>query len=222
MAGCDADDLFLPRFVEVLGELAVARPDLDILVPTATVERNGKGMGSWPTGKPRFPADDLRLGILRDHIIPIGAGVRRQRLVELGGFDETLRCAEDYDVWLRLIFSGSRAGLVLEPLWVWRQGKGSLSTRWTWCMHGSIEAMTRLTDRSDLSDAERAVAGERMAHFHRILMRAEAKDALAEGRPDARRLSLRVAMGKGQGARARLKAALAASSPKWAGRRIET
>ncbi|HYA69563.1 MAG TPA: glycosyltransferase [Acidimicrobiales bacterium] len=223
LVGCDADDVLLPRCIEALGELASARPDLDILVPTYYYERGGEFLGMSTAGnKPEFPVDDLRMGILRDSIVPIGSGVRRLRLIGIGGFDETLRCAEDYDVWVRLILAGSRAGLLLEPLWVWRLRGGSLSDQGLWCVQGSIQTLTKVLSRSDVSEAERAVVGERLASLRRDLAFVEAKAALVEGRPDARRRCLEVVVGRGQGPRARVRAAVAAVNPKWAGRRIET
>ncbi len=219
---CDSDDVLLPRCLEALGEFAMARPDLDILVPMSQIETDGKVQDFGSVRKMRnFPVNDLRMGILRHTIIPnVGTGVRRQRLADIGSFDETLRCAEDYDVWIRLIFSGCRVGLLLEALWLWRPREGSLSTRTTWCFEGSIEAMTKVVDRSDASDAERALARRRIALFHRLLVLGEAKTALMEGRPDARRLCVQVVMGKGLGLRSRARAAVGALSPKWAGRRM--
>ncbi len=223
LTGCDADDLLLPRCIEAMGELAMSRPDLDILVPTPYVELDGVFLGlAQEEKKPPFPVDDLRMGVLKDTIIPIGSGVRRQRLLDIGGFDESLRCAEDYDVWMRLVFSGSRAGVLREPLWTWRLSKGSLSTRGMWCVQGSITAMTKILRHQQLSEAERAIATERVALFRRLLVREEAKAALVEQRPDARRLCMKVVTGPGQDFRARAVSAAAALSPKWAGRRMRS
>ena len=56
------------------------------------------------------------MGMLRRNFLSASSAVRRQRLVDLGGYDEALQSAEDYSLWMRLIFAGSRAGLLLEPL----------------------------------------------------------------------------------------------------------
>jgi len=223
VATCDADDEVLPRLIEALGELAMARPDLDILCRTSFLERDGTPAGLSRTYEnPKFPVDDQRKGILGGAFIPSSSAFRRQRLVEVGGFDESLRCAEDYDLWMRLIFSGAKAGLLLEPLGIYRLHGGSLSTRGVWCRQGEISTFTKLLDRNDLSEDERRIAEERIAQLGRELKREEAREALAQGRPDARRLSLGVALGKGQRLQTRVRAAVAVAVPRWAGRQLRT
>lgn len=51
--------------------------------------------------------------------------IRREVLERIGGFDESLRFYEDYDLPLRLSLEGPWA-FVREPLVIWRQTKGSL------------------------------------------------------------------------------------------------
>jgi glycosyltransferase involved in cell wall biosynthesis len=55
-----------------------------------------------------------------------GVIIRRESFENLGGFDETLKLLEDYDLALRLSLQGSWA-FVSEPLVVWRQSEDSLS-----------------------------------------------------------------------------------------------
>jgi glycosyltransferase involved in cell wall biosynthesis len=224
VAVCDADDLHLPRLIEAFGELAMARPDLDILSRACFIERHGKPAGfSRTPDNPRFPVGDQRRAILSDNFVPSASAVRRKRVVDIGGYDETLQCASDYDMWLRLIIAGSRAGLLLEPLAVYRDRDESVSKHDLWCIRGRITAFTKILDNGDLSDAERVIAEGRLAFHHRDLRRAaviaEAKRALVEGHPDARRRSLRAAIGKDQSLRTRLRAGLAVFAPRWAGSR---
>ena len=55
------------------------------------------------------------------------AMIRREVLNRLGGFDETLKYHEDYDLLLRLALNGAVA-FIREPLTIWQQGApGSLS-----------------------------------------------------------------------------------------------
>jgi glycosyltransferase involved in cell wall biosynthesis len=221
VAACGADDTSMPRMIEALGELAKARPDLDILARVSVFERDGKPIGLSRTPEdPRFPVDDQRMGILQHNFVGARSAVRRQRLLDIGGYDETLKCAEDYDSWVRLIFAGCRAGLLLEPLGVHRYHKGSLSTNDVWCLQGRISTFAKLLEHDDLSEAERAVATERIAVHRRDLERAEAREearsALLERRHGARRLCLRVVLDEGQALRTRLKAGVAALAPRLA------
>jgi cellulose synthase/poly-beta-1,6-N-acetylglucosamine synthase-like glycosyltransferase len=232
----DADDRQLPRLIEALGELAMARPDLDILTSAEYLRRDrvstrsilsptsGRMQISHIPTAPNFPVDDQRVGILLGNFLTGHAAARSRRLIEIGGYDETLRCAEDYDVWVRLIFAGARAGLVLEPLAVKRLRPDSVSTNQDWCVQGRITTLTKLVDRGGLSVAEREVAEERIAFYHQDLKRAtvvaDAKLALKAGHPDARRRSLRVVVGKDQRWPTRVMAGIALLAPRWAARRL--
>ena len=216
IAHCDADDAFLPRYLEAMGKLVMARPDLDIFSRTCYLERDGKPDGLTRTPENLNFPEDQRLGILHGSFLGGSAVFRRQRLIDLGGYDESLLCAEDYDAWARMIFAGSRAALLLDPLAIRREHEGSLSTRTDLCAQGVITTLTKLMQRNDLSPAERALARKRIRESRGELARYIARSAVLEGRPDARWRSLRVLFGEGQHPRNRAKAALASLSPRWA------
>jgi glycosyltransferase involved in cell wall biosynthesis len=112
----DADDVYFPKRLDALSTLAQARPDLDILttdgylcVSDRIVRRNYDR--SW-----RFEIADQRRAIIERNFIFGLAAVRRERLLQHGGFDEAIRWTTDWDLWLRLILAGARAGCVPEPL----------------------------------------------------------------------------------------------------------
>jgi hypothetical protein len=213
----DADDVYLPERLEALGELAVARPDLDILVTDAYLEVGGERVRrcyepSWP-----FATDDQRLAIVQRNFVLGHAAVRRSRLVEAGGFDEQLRFVTDWDLWARLILSGSRAGLVDEPLACYRVRPGSLSSQRVGMRAGQIAVLEKILARGDLREAEAAAAAAALARERRELRMAEAREALRDGRSDARRRALAVALGPAQGVGSRAKGLAAAIAPRAAG-----
>jgi len=213
----DADDLYLPERLEALGELAVARPDLDILVTDAYLEVGGERIrrcyeASWP-----FATDDQRLAIVQRNFVLGHAAVRRSSLIEAGGFDEELQFATDWDLWARLILSGSRAGLVDEPLALYRVRPGSLSSQRVRMRAGQVAVLERIVARPDLSGAEAAAAAAALARERRELVVAQAREALRDGRPDARRRALAVALGSSQGIGSRVKGLAAAIVPGAAG-----
>ena len=122
----DADDRYEPGRLQRLGALGALRPDLDILVTDAWLEEDGARRGRYSDVNP-FVVDDQRAGIL-DTCFPGGwPAVRRQTLLDAGGFDESYAVAYDWECWARLIHRGSRAGLVNEPLLSYRIHQSSLS-----------------------------------------------------------------------------------------------
>jgi glycosyltransferase involved in cell wall biosynthesis len=111
----DARDVFLPGRLEALCDLSCALPDLDILTTDAWLVAANRHVRRCYTDAWPFEWADQRREILRRNFIG-AAAVRRERLLAAGGFDESLRRTADWDLWIRLLRDGARAGAVLEPL----------------------------------------------------------------------------------------------------------
>jgi hypothetical protein len=214
----DADDVYLPERLEALAELAMARPDLDILTTDAYLELDGEVLRRCYTGGFRFVTDDQRRGILENNFIFGHVAVRRERFLAVGGFDESILWATDWDCWVRLILRGSRAGLVDEPLARYRVQPRSLSSQRAGMLAGYITTLEKAARDGSLSPEEREVVAHALDRYGARLALAEAREALAARSPGARRRALAVALGSGFGARTRLKALASAAAPGAAGR----
>jgi glycosyltransferase involved in cell wall biosynthesis len=123
----DADDVYYPRRIEALAELARVRPDLDLITTDAVVVRDGEQIGRFAEHN-HFATDDQRRAILWSCFPGGWPAVRRSSLRAIGGFDESLRVAHDWDCWLRLIMAGSLAGFVDEPHYEYRLRPGGLTS----------------------------------------------------------------------------------------------
>jgi glycosyltransferase involved in cell wall biosynthesis len=160
---CDADDILLPRHVEAL---------------VATFESSGGGLATansyWllPGGihpskmryKGKFPPPEAqRLAILEQNFVSTMTLFRRTLVDEIGGMDESRRLGEDWDFWLRAIFTGHRVALQREPLSLYRWGEESLSADWQ-AMDADIEhRYDDLDRRVELTDDEREYVRRRRA-----------------------------------------------------------
>jgi GT2 family glycosyltransferase len=209
----DADDTYLPGRLEALGRLAAARPDLDIVTTDALVEADGERTRRVYAEASRFAVDDQRSAILRGNFICGHCAIRREAFLGAGGFDESIRYTADWDCWIRMIFAGARAGLVYEPLSVYRIWAGSLSSSRVAYANGHVQTLEKTAARGDLTPDERALVERSLARRRREAALTAAEAALVEGGPDARRLLAGVAVGRGFGALTRLKAASAAIAP---------
>lgn len=209
----DPDDLFLPTRLERLAQLAVARPDLDILTTDAFVEYDGVPLGRYYTATNRFEVADQRRGVLRANFLFGLLAVRRTSLMAIGGFDESIVSTSDWECWIRLILSGARAGLVDEPLAVYRLRDDSLSGNRPRLLRGRVTTLGKTLQRDDLSLGERRVAEGSLALARRMLALTEAQEALVQRAPDARSQLLRIAFGEGYSLRSRTKAAMSAIAP---------
>jgi GT2 family glycosyltransferase len=216
----DADDVFLPRRLEALAELASSRPDLDLLTTDSYLVVNGERVRHCYDAGFEFPAVDQRAGILRYNFLPFAA-VRREAVLAAGGFDEQLRDVPDWDLWLRMILAGARAGMVDEPLAEYRLGTTNLSADRTRLHRGKLHTLQKTAPRSDLSERERRIVALGIEHEQRQLALCAARDAVRTGAPSARRACLQLLRTTGIGTRARINAIAAVLTPRIARRALE-
>jgi glycosyltransferase involved in cell wall biosynthesis len=217
----DADDIYLPERLEALAELSMRRPDLDILTADCLVVANGRVIRRCYDGGYHFETEDQRRGILeRNFIGPGHMAVRREHLLAVGGFDENFRWATDWDCWIRMIFAGSRAGMVAEPLAEYRVRESSLASNRVRQFEAYVAVLEKAAARSDLSRAERVVLNSSLEAQRRRVELRETEDALVSMSSEARRLALGVARDRGFPVTTRAKAALAAALPRLAGRHL--
>jgi glycosyltransferase involved in cell wall biosynthesis len=214
----DADDIYFPNRLEALSALAQARPDLDILttdgllcVDDRIVRRNYDR--SW-----RFESADQRRAILERNFIFGLAAVRRERLCQHGGFDESIRWTTDWDLWLRLILAGARAGCVAEPLALYRLRETSLTAQRRQLLLGKLATLEKAEQNPDLRGEEPCVLESSLASYRRDLVLLDLREAVAAGKAGTRRLALSVVRTPGYRVRTRLDAMVMAVAPRISGR----
>lgn len=219
IAMLDADDVYEPGRIEALTDLAVKRPDLDILATDAFLEVGGKVTGTFfeYTG---FPVADQTSEILFRCFL-FSPAVRRMRMIEVGGFDEsdTLRAAEDWDCWIRLLHSGSVAGARMEPLIRYRIGHESLTGDYVNSLRARLATVERAS-RLDLSPQERGALESARRNHRRAALLAETEHALRNRKPDARQWAIQIARSRDVRFTTRVRGLVAALAPSLAGRRL--
>jgi glycosyltransferase involved in cell wall biosynthesis len=98
----DADDRLLPMAIEVgLANIAVRRDCAFVYGGHRSISEHGQAIGADYVA---LMEGDAHLAMLRGNQIAMHGAVlyRRDRLLEMGGFDEALRVCEDYDMYLRI------------------------------------------------------------------------------------------------------------------------
>jgi glycosyltransferase involved in cell wall biosynthesis len=107
IAFLDSDDEWLPEHLEVLWDLRGEHS----LVAGSLVWLRDDGSAYRLIGPPPRLAGDLRtpapLVFPENFLQPSAVMVRRDAFERAGGFDETMRLAEDLDLWVRLLDAGS-------------------------------------------------------------------------------------------------------------------
>jgi glycosyltransferase involved in cell wall biosynthesis len=213
----DADDCWLPQRLEALGELAAARPDLDILTTDAWMEAEGRRVRRAYNEGWRFAAENQRLAILERNFVFGHAAVRRAALLGEGAFDESIGRTTDWDCWLRMIYAGSRVGLVDEPLAIYRLHPDALSGHRSAMLRGAIQTLEKARSL-DLSGVERRALEASIAERSRRARLEEAREALGVDPRRARRLAWGIARDRDFDRRTRAKAWLTAAIPGLTGR----
>jgi hypothetical protein len=187
----DADDVLLPGRIAALGLLGRERPDLDLLCTDVFFEADGSRQGRFYEQNP-FPLRDQRRAIL-ERCFPIHPAARRTRLSEIGGFDESLRTAEDWDCAIRLVLGGSLVGLYDEPLELYRIHAGSLSDSRRDTLRDRVQMLEKVRSNPDLRGEEHPALEAALTSDRLRATLAAAQEALAEASPDARRQGLELA-----------------------------
>jgi glycosyltransferase involved in cell wall biosynthesis len=206
----DADDVYHPRRLEALARLAQQRPDLDIITTDARFVVDGEELGCFSDYN-RFAVDDQRVAILQSCFVGGWPAVRLSRLRDVGGFDERLRIAHDWDCWLRLICAGARAGIVVEPFYDYRVHSGGLTANRSPALWDRVRLLEKARLDTQLSSRERQVLRRSLRTQRTRAVQAEIEAALA-GQARRRRV-LRHVLAPGIAPRARVRAALAAAAP---------
>ena len=216
----DSDDVYLPHRLELIACAAAGRPDLSIITTNAFLEAGGRLIRQYYDPSFEFAVHDQRSEILKRNFVLGNAAVRRSDLEAVGGFDATLRSAEDWDCWIRLILAGASAGLVDEPLARYRLQPTGLSSQRAHHLRERVRVLEKATRNPDLLDHERPAALDSLHVQRRQLQLAEAYAAVRDGSGDARRKAYVVARDNGYPFAARLRAVACVVAPAIARRRL--
>jgi hypothetical protein len=220
LAVLDADDAYLPERLEALAELAVARPDLDILCTDAVLEVDGEIVERFGEGC-AFAVEDQDVAIL-ERCFCIASAYRRTTLLEIGGFDESLRTGSDWDCLVRLMLdAGASAGLVDEPLYRYRIHLGSVTADRIETLRDRLTLLERVGQRAGLSAGQDVALARSLARQRAALILTEAEAALRSRSQDARTQALAVAREPRIPLRSRAAALAAALAPRTAAKALE-
>jgi glycosyltransferase involved in cell wall biosynthesis len=188
----DSDDLLFPEYLQVMGSALERTPDAGLAYTdahvldhqTGKIRRTTMMKYQRPPGVP--PADAaqfFRLLLDRNFICP-AATLRHSVLESIGGFDERLSHAEDWELWLRTIHAGYSAVRPPGVLAVHRDRPASLSTDLPKMIEGILEVYRIVDQEYEADEDVRAFARKKWAHWNRYL-RAQTDPTIARS-PAAR------------------------------------
>lgn len=161
----DGDDLYRNTYLERMLARLTAEPAVDFVTCDAVsfglAANNGERFSDrYAQGEPITLERYLR----REVAVISSSMVRKTALENIGGYDETLREAEDLDLWLRLLSSGAVGGLVADILVEYRRRPHSLSQSTARLMHSTAATYAKVIAASNdagvtaLANARRNIA----------------------------------------------------------------
>lgn len=132
IAFLDADDLWSPQYLEqqlkFMREYDCDLACADAMIFGVSADAGQSYMDSlMRTAPPEGRVTFLELVNAERSLITSGVVVRRDLILEVGLFDETLRNAQDFDLWLRLARHGARLAYHRQVLLRYRSRLNSLS-----------------------------------------------------------------------------------------------
>lgn len=123
----DADDELHPQKIQY--QLSVYRPDIAV---TCRVKHIGNETGiasaeQFSEPCPFSTVTDSRSIIRRNRLTGASILISRTLFLKVGGYDDSLRSCEDFDLWLRLLDAGVQVYDIQLPLYLYRVNEAGLS-----------------------------------------------------------------------------------------------
>ena len=182
VAMLDPDDLWEPDYLEVQVGMMRADPTLDLLYPNALIFGEGAHAGRTYMEVNPSEGEVTFEGLLRQECTIVNYVIaRRDAVVAAGGFDETLRRSEDFDLWLRILCRGGRIAYHRRVLARYRRHAGSLSSDPVLMGRDLVRVLDKAAATLELTDAQRRLLERERGRFHAGLRLEEGKRAFEGG-----------------------------------------
>jgi glycosyltransferase involved in cell wall biosynthesis len=152
VAFLDADDVWQPALLDRQIRYLDARPACDLVYSDALISGDSPLAGQrFMQGAPsRGPVTLMSLLNLQCNVILSTVVVRRQTLLEVGLFDESIRRGHDFDLWLRMTLRGAILEYHREVLAERRTRIDGLTGDRLSELQRPIPVLTRFAQRGDL------------------------------------------------------------------------
>ena len=182
IAQLDPDDLWLPEYLEVQMDLMLKDSTLDVLYPNTiifgdTYDSGTKGMTLSPShGEVTFESV-----VTQECTVLACVLARRDTLIRVGLFDESLKSSEDFDMWIRILKLGGRIGYHRRVLARYRKRRDSLSANPIVMYKSALQTLAKTERSLPLTKREREVLFQSKFRLESMLSLQEGKRAFFEG-----------------------------------------
>jgi glycosyltransferase involved in cell wall biosynthesis len=191
LAMLDADDLLEPDYLAVQVAAMQREPTLDVLYPDTLIFGDASEAGLTYMQVNPSEGEVTFAGLLTQRCtVTSNAIVRRTAILRAGGYDESLKRSEDFDLWVRIIKQGGRIAYHRRVLARYRRRPGSLSTNIALMNRDTLSALDKAERTLPLTATELDVLKHARARFHALLRFNEGKQSFMQGDAAAARVAL--------------------------------
>lgn len=157
VAFLDADDLWEPEFLRRQVEFVV-NSGYDLAYTDALLFGDSEFTGrTFMEIAPSAGEVNFESLVAADcNVIGSAVVAQRQSLIDAGLFDETLRNAQDFDLWIRMALRGARMGYQRRVLARYRYREGSLSGDAVNRVNRELRVYRKILSQYELSSAQRS------------------------------------------------------------------
>ncbi len=195
VAFLDSDDLWLDNYLDRQMSELRRQPGLDFLYSDATYVGD-----NIPPGQTFMQISPSLVPVTFDNLLALKCIVilsctvaRRETILKAGLFDESFWHCEDFDLWLRIAFSGARMACWNEILATHHVRAGSLSATPQSMRKGRKRAYEKALAMLGISDEQRATAARMRDRWGAEIELEDGKDLLLQGKYREARARMRSA-----------------------------
>ena len=191
----DGDDAWYPEFLA--DQLALIRSNggYDLVYSNALIVGDSPWAGKTYMDRDPSNGDATFDALIGERCLVITSGVlaRREPIIEVGLFDETLRNSQDFDLWVRLAkYANAKITYQRKVLLRHRANAGSLASDSIKSVEGELKVLDKVS-KWTLSDTERKTLEGTLALRRASVEYDRAKRSLLQGDYQAAAKSLRFA-----------------------------
>lgn len=193
LAFLDSDDSWTPGYLQSQIEHLEADSSLDMVYCDCLIYGDAPQAGkTFMQGCPSIGPVTFESVLTEQSQIPIsGTVVRRQALINAGGFDERLAMCDDYEMWLRLAFRGARIGFYSDVLSRIRIGRpSSLSSSKSKMVAAFVTILLNVKTEWNLSAEQQPLLDEKLRQVQSLLALELGKELLRKGEFGQARIQL--------------------------------
>ena len=190
LAFLDSDDSWTPGYLQSQIERLEADASPDMVYCDCLIYGDAPQAGkTFMQGCPSVGPVTFESVLAEQSQIPIsGTVVRRQAVINAGGFDERLAMCDDYEMWLRLAFKGARITYYPDVLSRIRIGRpSSLSSSKSKMVAAFVKILLNVKAEWNLSAEQQVLLAEKLRQEQALLALELGKELLRKGEfPEAR------------------------------------